>query len=243
MFQDRDEYGEVGEGVRDLVEMTIKKMDLDRYFFLDYSAFSNLLQFNNEDPRFQGRAHLLLWLQHDGEPRAAAAGGLRDVSTHQPAGDGLGQEDSGQAVRQYVRIDSWKYHVHILYFKHKRIAWGLNIYINWFAIIDHIQVQETKKRFVKLLSLQNTIMFAFHAGKFKFFETFFTLKGCFSSVYSHVTFQLIWLFEPFTTLIALVWSYSRVDSLMSLPLLFADESFATPGTRILVWIGVFSFTI
>ena len=30
VFQDRDEYGEVGEGVRDLVEMTIKKMDLDR---------------------------------------------------------------------------------------------------------------------------------------------------------------------------------------------------------------------
>ena len=60
VFQDRDEYGEVGEGVRDLVEMTIKKMDLDRYFFLYYSAFSNLLQFNNEDPWFQGRAHLLL---------------------------------------------------------------------------------------------------------------------------------------------------------------------------------------
>ena len=32
VFQDRDEYGEGGEGVRDLVEMTIKKMDLDRYF-------------------------------------------------------------------------------------------------------------------------------------------------------------------------------------------------------------------
>ena len=61
VFQDRDEYGEVGEGVRDLVEMTIKKMDLDRYFFL-HGAFSNLLQIqiNNEDPLFQGRAHLLL---------------------------------------------------------------------------------------------------------------------------------------------------------------------------------------
>ena len=59
VFQDRDEYGEVGEGVRDLVEMTIKKMDLDRYFFL-HGAFSNLLQINNEAPWFQGRAHLLL---------------------------------------------------------------------------------------------------------------------------------------------------------------------------------------
>ena len=34
------------------------------------------------------------------------------MSTHQPAGDGLGQEDSGQAVRQYVRIKDILLHIY-----------------------------------------------------------------------------------------------------------------------------------
>ena len=149
MFQDRDEYGEVGEGVRDLVEMTIKKMDLDRYFFL-HGAFSNLLQINNEDPWFQGRAHLLLWLQHDGEPRAAAAGGIWDVSTHQPAGDGLGQEDSGQAVRQYVRIKDILLHIYRIlhtkleiymykFCKNNNLMGFKHIFYITFIIFYHIQ--------------------------------------------------------------------------------------------------------
>lgn len=72
------------------------------------------------------------------------------MSTHQPAGDGLGQEDSGQAVRQYVRIKDILLHIYRIlhtkleiyvykFCKNNNLMGFKHIFYITFIIFYHIQ--------------------------------------------------------------------------------------------------------